>query len=210
MVMKFDNYNIEEILHASINSGKLEIALKVLEKIEQWNYAFKIALYGLQNIEAAELFAEKSGHPEAWHALAELHLLYGDSIAAFNYAKKSRNFRRHKELVIMLHINECYSELLDFLLFLKSSPTYEPIYEREVFLCLMKLGKVEELSTFIESAAPSLANELGKILYRENSVELAAKCFKQAGNFERASSCFLKLGDVETAAESALKSNKFE
>ena len=205
-----DNYNIEEVLHTIIDSGKPELALKILEKIEQWNYAFKIALYALKNIEAAEIFAKKSGHPEAWHALAEFYLLSGDPIASVKYAMKSGNFRRQKELIIMLHLNEYYDKLLDYLLFLKSSPNYEPIYEREVFLCLMKLGKMEELDEFIVSADSNLANELGKVLYREGSVDLAAKCFKQAGNFERASSCFLKQGNVESAAELAAKTNKFE
>ena len=197
-------------MNAATNSGKLELVLKILEKTEQWNYAFKVALYGLQKIETAEIFADKSGHPEAWHALAEFNLLSGDAIAAGKFAIKSGNFRRQKELVIILHLNEHYNELLDFLKFLKLSPSYEPVYEREIFLCLMKLDKIEELNKFIESAVPSLANELGKVLYREGSIDLAAKCFKHAGNFERASSCHLSLGNVETAAELAVKTSKFE
>lgn len=205
-----DNYNVEEVLNAATNSGKLDLVLKILEKNEQWNYAFKIALYGLQNIVTAEKFADKSGHPEAWHALAEFNLLSGDVVSSTKFAKKSKNFRRQKELVILLHLNEHYSELLDFLLFLKSSPSYEPVYEREIFLCLMKLGKIDELNKFIESAAPSHANEFGKVLYREGSIDLAAKCFKQAGNFEKASLCLLNLGNIDAAAELAMKTNKFE
>lgn len=208
--MQLDNYNVEEVLNAATNSGKLELVLKILEKTEQWNYAFKIALYGLQNIKIAEIFADKSGHPEAWHALAEFKLLSGDAISAAKFAAKSRNFRRQKELVIILHLNEHYNELLDFLQFLKLSPGYEPAYEREIFFCLMKLDKTEELNMFIESAIPSLANELGKVLYREGSIDLAAKCFKQAGNFERASSCYLNLGNIEAASDLAMKTNKFE
>lgn len=205
-----DNYNVEEILNAAINSGDLELVLKILDKYEQWNYCLKIALYGLKNIGVSEVYAERSGHPEAWHALAEFSLHSGDSIAAAKYAMRCGFFRRQKELVIMLHLNENYEILYEFLSFLKSSPSYEPIYDRELFLCLMKLGKVDELEKFIASAAPSLANELGKVLYREGSVDIAAKCFKQAGNFERATACYLKQGQIEAAAELALKTNKFE
>jgi tetratricopeptide (TPR) repeat protein len=208
--MALENYNVEQVLSAATNCGKLELALKILEKNEQWNYAFKVSLYGLQKIETAQIFADRSGHPEAWHALAEFNLLSGDAIAAVKFAMKSGNFRRQKELVIMLRLNEHYNELLDFLMFLKSSPSYEPVYEREVFLCLIKLGKVEELNKFIESAAPSLANEFGKVLYREGSIDLAAKCFKQAGNFEKASSCLLNLGNIDAAAELAMKTTGFE
>lgn len=208
--MQLDNYNIEEVLNAAVSSGNLELILRVLEKNELWNYAFRVALYGLQRIETAEILADKSGHPEAWHALAEFNLLSGDSIAAAKFAMKSGIFRRQKEHVILLHLNEHYKELLDFLKFLKSTPSYEAVYEREIFFCLMKLDKTEELTKFIKSATPSLSNELGKILYREGSIDLAAKCFKQAGNFERASTCLLNLGNVEAAAELATKSNNFE
>ena len=93
---------------------------------------------------------------------------------------------------------------------MKLSSNYEPIYERETFLCLMKMGKIDELQKFISSATPAFANELGRVLYREGSIELAASCFKQAGNFERTSTCFLKLGNVEDAAEFAMKTNKYE
>ena len=134
----------------------------------------------------------------------------GDSIVASKFAKKSGNFRRQKDLVILLHLNENYEELLEYLLSLKSSPTFEPIYDREIFLCLMKLGKNEELNNFISSASPSFANELGKVLYRDNKIELAANCFKQSGNFEKASSCHLQLGNVEKASEFAMKTNKYE
>lgn len=208
--MELDNYNVEEILNAAINSGNLDLVLKILDKNEQWNYCLKIALYGLKNIRVSEIYAEKSGHPEAWHALAEFSLLSGDSIAAAKYAMRCGFFRRQKELLIMLHMHEHYEMLLDFLSFLKSSPSYEPIYDRELFFCLMKLGKADELEKFIVSASPPLANELGKVLYREGSVDLAAKCFKQAGNFERATACYLKQGQIEAAAELALKTTKFE
>ena len=208
--MQLDNYNVPEILNAASSSGKLDIVLKILEKNELWNYAFKVALYGLQRIEDAEIFADRSGHPEAWHALAEFYLFSGDAVSSVKFAKKSGNFRRQKELVILLHLSEHYSELLDFLLFLKSSPGYDAIYEREVLLCLIKLGKIEELSKFIESANPSLANEIGKVLCNEGNFDLAAKYFQRAGNFEKASLCLLKLGNVDVAAELASKTTKFE
>lgn len=208
--MALDNYNIEEVLNATISSGKLDLGLKILEKYEQWNYAFKVALYGMRDSTKAQILAEKSGHSEAWHALAEFTLIAGEVSEAVKFAKKAGNFRRQKELVIMLHLSENYEELLNYLLHLKSSPSYEPIYERETFLCLMKLGKKEELNKFINSASSSFANELGKVLYREGSLELAANCFKQAGNHEKAASCFLQLGNIEAASDLALKCNKFE
>ena len=208
--MLLDNYNMEEVLNAAVTSSRLDLGLKILEKYEQWNYAFKIALYGLKDAKIAQKFAEKSGHSEAWHALAEFALISGKACEAVNFAKKSGNFRRQKELIIMLHLNENYDELLDYLLHLKSSPSYEPIFERETFLCLVKLGKKDELNSFINSASSSFANELGKVLYRERSLELAANCFKQAGNYEKASSCFLQLGNIEVASDLALKCNKFE
>lgn len=208
--MKLENYNVEEVIQIIIGQVQLKTCLKILEKFEQWNYAFKIALYGLRDVDIAQTFAQKSGHPEAWHALAEFCLVSDKSIAAVDFAIKTGNFRRQKELVILLHLEEHYDVLLNYLVFLKSTPNYEPIYERETFLCLMKLGKTEELHKFISSATPGFANELGKVLYREGSIGLAAKCFKQAGNYERASSCFLQLGNIEEAAESSVKTNKFE
>lgn len=208
--MELDNYNIEEVLHVAISSNELELSLKILDKFEQWNYAFKVALYGLKNAQMAEIYAQKSGHPEAWHALAEFCLVSGDAVESSKFAKQAGNFRRQKELVIMLHINENYEDLLDYLLYLKTTHTFEPVYEREIFLCLMKLGKSEELEKFTEGASTSFANELGKILYREGSIELASKCFKQAGNFEKAATCFLKLGNIESAAECAMKTNSYE
>lgn len=208
--MRLENYNVEEVVHEIIGQGELKTCLKILEKFEQWNYAFKIALYGLRDVDIAKTFAQKSGHPEAWHALAEFCLLKDKFVAAVEYAMKAGNFRRQKELVILLHLEERYDVLLDYLVFLKSTPSYEPIYERETFFCLMKLGKIEELNEFISSATPGFANELGKVLYREGSIELAAKCFKQSCNHERASSCFLQIGSIDEAADSAVKSNKFE
>lgn len=193
-----------------MSSSKLDLSIKILEKYEQWNYAFKIALYGLKDVVKAQNFAEKSGHHEAWHALAEFSLIYGEPCEAVKFAKKSGNFRRQKELIIKLHLNENYEELLDYLVHLKSSPSYEQIYERETFLCLMKLGKKDEMNNFINSASSAFANELGKVLYREGSLELAANCFKQAGNYEKASSCFLQLGNIEVASDLALNCNKFE
>lgn len=201
---------MEEVLNAAMSSGKLDLSIKILEKYEQWNYAFKIALYGLKDAVKAQSLAEKSGHHEAWHALAEFILISGGACEAVKFAKLSGNFRRQKELIIMLHLNENYEELLDYLVHLKSSPSYEQIYERETFICLMKVGKKDEINTFINSAASSLANELGKVLFREGSLELAAKCFKQAGNYEMAASCFLQLGNIELASDFALKCNKFE
>lgn len=208
--MTLDNYNIEEVLNAAVNSSKLDIGIKILEKYEQWNYAFKFALYGLKDAAKAQYLAEKSGHHEAWHALAEFTLISGDACEAVKFAKLSGNFRRQKELVIMLHLNENYKELLDYLGHLKSSSSYEQIYERETVLCLMKLGKKNEINTFINSASSTFANELGKVLYREGSLGLAANCFKQAGNHEKAALCFLQLGNIEIASDLALKCNKFE
>ena len=208
--MTLDNYNMEEVLNATINKNKLDLSLKILEKYEQWNYAFKIALYGLRDGSKAQKLAEKSGHSEAWHALAEFTLIAGDASEAVKFAKKAGKFRRQKELIVMLHLNENYEELLNYLVHLKSSPSYEPIYERETFLCLMKLGKKEELNKFINSASSPFANELGKVLYREGSIELAANCFKQAGNYEKAASCLLQLGNIDAASDLALKCNKFE
>lgn len=205
-----DNYNIEEVLHSAITSNELELSLKILEKFEQWNYAFKVSLYGLKNIKSAETFAHKSGHPEAWHALAEFCLISGDSLASSKFAKQAGIFRRQKEMVILLHLNNNYEELLDYLLYLKTTSTFEPVYEREIFLCLMKLGRTEELDAFIDGASSSFANELGKVLHREGSIELASKCFKQACNFEKAASCFLQLGNIEAASDSAMKTNSFE
>lgn len=208
--LKLENYSVEEIINVALSLGYLNLCLKIFEKFEQWNYAFKIALYGLRNIELSKSFALKSGHSEAWHALAEFCLISGDPITAVEFAVKAGNFRRQKELIILLHLNEYYEELYSYLIFLKSMPNYEPIFERETFFCLMKLGRSEELDSFINSAAAGFANELGKVLYREGSIELAAKCFKQAGNNDRATSCFLQLGNVEEAAESAIKTTKYE
>lgn len=205
-----ENYNIEEVLHTAVANNELDLSLKILEKFEQWNYAFKIALYGLRNIQTAEIYAQKSGHPEAWHALAEFCLISNDPLSSFKFAKLAGNFRRQKELVILLHLNNNYQELLDYLLYLKTTPTFEPIYEREIFFCLMKLDRSEEIDKFIDGASSSFANELGKVLYREGSIELASKCFKQASNFEKATTCFLELGNIEAAADCAIKTKNFE
>lgn len=210
MALQLDNYNAEEIVHAALDQNELDLCLKILRRYEQWNYAFKVALYGFKNIVLAQEFAERSGHPEAWHALADFCLITGDAISAVNFSSRSGNFRRQKELVILLHLEELYQDLLNYLLSLKSSPHYEPIYEREIFLCLVKLGKTEELHSFISNASSSFANELGKVLYREGSIELAARCFKQSGNYDKASLCYLQLGNIEEAAESALKTSNFE
>lgn len=209
-ILNLNNYNYEEVIYSAINHPRLDLALKVLEKFELWNYAFKIALYGKRDIELAKYFAQKSGHSEAWQALADFCLFLGNSDDAAKFAKKSGNFRRQKELIIFLHLNGKYEELLEFLTSMRSLVNFEPIYEREIFFCLMKLERTDELDKFITTAVPPFANEIGKMLYREGSVEMAAKCFKQAENFDRATVCYLQLGHIDIAADLALKTENLE
>lgn len=163
----------------------------------------------MKDINLAKIYAQKSGHSEAWHALAEFCILVDDPIAAVEFAKKSGNFRRQKELVILLHSSGKYDELLDYLLFLKKLPNFEPIFEREIFFCLVKLGKMDDLESFISCASSNFANELGKILYRDGLIEMAAMCFIQSGNFDRAATCYLQLDNIDNAADSASKTPNF-
>lgn len=209
-ILDLNDYNYEEVLISTICKFRLDLTIKILEKFELWNYAFKIALYGTRDVELARYFAQKSGHKEAWHALAEFCLFLGDSDEAFKFAKKSVNFRRQKELVILLHLHEKYNELFDFLSPKRSMSNFEPIYEREIIFCLIKMSRYNELDEYITTAAPLLSNEIGKMLYREGSVEMAAKWFKQAENFERASICYLQLENIDMAADLAQKTENLE
>lgn len=197
-------------MHSLINCGELKLAVSILEKHKSWNYAFKVALYGLKDMSSAKKYADLSGHSEAWHALAEYCLILGDCASATEFATKAQVFRRSKELIVLLHINEKFEDLLTYLLFLKSVQGLEPAFERELFYCLMKLGRNEQIKSFIEEASPSFANELGRILYREGSIDLAGKCFVQAKNYEMAAKTYLQLNDIELASEYAGKINSIE
>lgn len=95
-------------------------------------------------------------------------------------------------------------------MFLKHSTNFEPIFEREMAFCLVKLGKKKELDAFISTASPIFAGELAKILYRDGLIDMAAQCFIQAGNFDRATSCYLQSDKIDIAADAAMKTNNFE
>lgn len=208
--LELEGFDQDLILQAAIDSGNLDLVLVVLKRFEMWSYALKIALYGQRDIEAANDIAIKCDHPEAWHALAEYYLLSGDSSKAFEYSEKAGMFRRYKELIVLLRLEQKFELLYNYLVKLRKSENFEPVFEREMFFCLLKLNRHDEIKDFIKTANPSMLLEFAKILSCEGLFELAGKCFQQSGSHDKAAFMFIKIDDLNCAVENALKSSNSE
>lgn len=207
---EFSNYNEEEVVHSCLLAKKFDLAISVLKRLKLWDYAFKIALYGKNDLDEAEHLAEECSHSETWNALAEVCLATGKSDKAVDYAIRAGDFKRQRDLVVLLHLDQKYAEMLAFLNSARSGSHLEPASERDIFQCLAKLDRAAELKDFISSSSNAAAGELGNILARSGSTELAALCFKRAGSHDKATTCYLQLGDLQSAAETGSKSGSVE
>lgn len=150
MMDSLEFYNREEVVHACLESGKFTLALKILKKHKLWVFAFKVALFGCNDLLEAESLCELCGQDLFYKILAEYAIMTENLEVALKYALMSKSFAGHQDLLSLLQLNKDYLGMLKYLEHVRANGLAAgPVYDKAFFLCYLKLEMRNEMKQFL-------------------------------------------------------------
>jgi len=154
MIDTLELYNREEVIQACLESEKFTMALKVLKRHKMWTLAFKVALFGCEDLIEAATLCELSGDESCFTQLSEYAISSQNCEMAVKFALKAKSFANHQDLLSLLQLKQEYSSMLKCVeQFKANGMAVGPLYDKAFFICYLKLEMRNELKQFLASSS---------------------------------------------------------
>ena len=176
-INRLDNYDGQELAKiAQEEQYQLyDEALAIYKKFGEHVEAVKILLDKKQDIKSAYAFAEKINQPEVWTELGKAQLDQSMLKEAISSFIKANNPSMYMMVINIAQNQECYEELVSFLLMARKS-LKEQVIDSELIFAYAKCGDkyLGELENFISEPNQGDIQKVGDRCF-ENKLYTAAK-----------------------------------
>jgi clathrin heavy chain len=209
-IYRLDNYDGPQLANICQEEqyALFDQALCIYKKFNLHLDAIKVMLYKLNNYEGdmnlASEFAEKTNIPEVWSELGSAQLdkfMLKECISSFIKAKNPSKYM----MVINIGKNQdCYEELIQFLLMARKS-LKERIIDSELIFSYAKCGDkyLGEIENFINEPNQADMVETADRCFENRNYQAAKLLYQKANNNQKLAVTYVMLQQYQQALDSA-------
>ena len=209
-INRLDNYEGAE-LAAIAQEDQYQLydeALCIYKKFGESVEAAKVLLYKLNNIRGAQEFAEKINTPEVWSEVGKAQLDQSMLKEAIESFIKAQNPSMYMMVINIAQTQECYEELVQFLLMARQTQK-QKVIDEELIFAFAKCGDkhLGELENFISEPNQADLLKVGERCFESKIFVPAKVLFQRVGNNQKLAQVYVMLKDYVQAYEAAKKAN---
>jgi len=167
-----------------------------------------VLIYNLQNIKAATEFAEKINKAEVWSEIGQAQLDQFNIREAIDAFIKARDPSKYALVIGTSENQDCYEELVQYLLMARSL-LKEQMIDSELVFAYAKCGQryLPELEQFISEPNQADIQKCGDRCFDEKLNEAAKILYSQVGNNQKLAQVLVKLKQYQAAFDAAKKAD---
>lgn len=209
-INRLDNYDGQELAKiAQEDQYQLyDEALCIYKKFGEDVEAVKILLEKQSNLKGAQAFAEKANKPEVWTELGKAQLDQSMLREAIESFIKAGNPSMYMMVINIAQNQECYEELVQFLLMARKT-LKEQVIDSELIFAYARCGDkyLGDLEGFISDPNQADLLKVGERCFESKLYTPAKVLFQRVGNNQKLAQVYVMLKEYVAAYEAAKKAD---
>ena len=208
-VNRLDNFDGDHLADIALNEKYqlYEEALAIYRKCDMPDKAVGVLINYMQDLPAAQEFAEKANRSDVWSKIGEAYLNNGKAEEAIEAFIKANDATFSERVIGVAEAQDSFESLVKYLLMARQTKQRDAQIDGELIYAYAHTERLDELQDFINEPNQADIQKSGDRCYEERLFEAAKILYISIGHNQKLASTLVFLKEYQGALEAAKKAN---
>jgi clathrin heavy chain len=208
-VNRLDNFDGDHLAEIALNE-KYQLydeALAIYKKCDKPDKAVGVLITYMQDLSAAQEFADKANRPDVWSRLGEAYLNENQIENSIECFIKANDPNFSERIIGLAEAQDAFEPLVKYLLMARQTKQRDAQIDGELIYAYAHTDRLDELQDFISEPNQADIQKCGDRCYEERLFEAAKILYTSIGHNQKLASTLVFLKEYQGALDAAKKAN---